>query len=442
MAGVKGNELITLQGFPKGINNRAREEAVPSGALRAAVNVDIDNQGRTQRRSGYALAKAMPGAHSAWQHYDCDWMLVAAGNTLSALNETLDVVNTAALTRPGAPISYTLAAGRVYWSNGADMGMLTQDGTFADWTFEQPGGNPDIAPMVGVGGLEGGTYQVAVTFIHADGRESGASLASLVDVNTGDGLNLTNIPQPQSADIETVRIYRTTQNGDVLYRALDLPVGLASTLLGAQTLGRALETQFRSAIPAGHIVRFHNGRLLVAAGRFLYWSDSFNYGLTKLTENYVAFNDDITLLEPVGHAGNASCYVAAGNRTYSILGSDPKDWTRTVVGPYGAVPGASCVMDAKDIGNGQGGGLDTTGEVPVWLNTDGCIVAGLQGGLLVRLHDRDYVTAINVQRGAMAVRQVDGMKQLISTLQGGNRSGLTATDSAEAEVWKDGRRIR
>ncbi len=147
------------------------------------------------------------------------------------------------------------------------------------------------------------------------------------------------------------------------------------------------------------------------------------------------------MVEPVGHAGNASFFVAAGNRTYSVLGSDPKEWTRTIVAPYGAVPGMSCVVDAKTIGDGRGGHLDTTGEVPVWMATDGGMLAGLQTGLVVRLHDNNYVAPTNIGHGSMATREINGMSQLLATLQGGQTSGMRAGDAVEAEVWKDGRRL-
>lgn len=433
MAGVKFNELITLKGFPKGINNRAKEEAVPDDALRAAMNIDLDRDGKLRRRQGFTLAKSLTNCCSLWAHVDYPFLFVASGGMLHSFNASLETVASVALTS-SAPISYALAAGRVYWSNGLDMGCV-RDGVFETWALEQPGGNPDLSPSVGIGGLEAGCYQVAATFLHSDGRESGATLATLVDLATGDGIQLANIPQPTSADIEFVRLYRTSHNGDVLFLAMDIPVGLTSMLLGHQQLGRALETQFRQAMPAGQIVRLHNGRLLVARGNVLYWSDTFNYGLTKLTENYVQFSHEITMLEPVGHAGNASLYVASGDRLFSVLGEDPKTWARSIAASYGVVRGASCSVDGKSLG------LDTTGDVAVWMNKTGSLVAGLQGGLLVPLHDAQYSGLYNIESGAMATRDINGMSQLIATLKGGNRAGLTTSDSVEAEVWKDGRRI-
>lgn len=441
MAGVSGGELLTLDGFRRGINNVDREESAPDGTLRAAVNVDLDNRGKISRRRGYALAINLPGTHSAWSHPLLDHLLLADDTTLYAVDRSMALQPLAALTAPGRRISYDYVAGRVYWSNGIDMGQL-QHLHATDWCIEQPGGNPDVAPQPGVGGLEGGLYQVAVTFVHADGRESGATLAAVAEVATGDGLQLTNIPQPAGGNIATVRVYRTSHNGDLLYLAQDLPVGITSFLLGAQQLGRQIETQFMEPLPAGDIVRIHNGRALVAKGRALYWSDSLNYGLYRPTEGYVLFSEDIVLVESVGQAGNATLFVAAGNRTYAITGPDPSEWVRVVVAPYGAVPGGACRVDAKSIGDGRGGKLETTGEVPVWMASDGCLVVGLNGGQLVRLTDRDYVGPVGAELGALGAREIDGINQILALSQGGSVSGLAARDAAEAEVWKDGRRIR
>ncbi len=434
MAGVPSNDLLSLTGFRRGLNNLDREESIPKDALRAAVNVDLDDMGKLSRRLGYGLVHALSDCHSLWSHYDHNCLFRVAGSEIQALNSSLQVIDQQTLQRPGNPVSYALAAGRTYWSNEYDSGVFA-DG-FADWAVEQPGGNADVAPAVGIGGLEAGIYQVTATFVHADGRESGAALATEITVPQGGGIALSNIPTPLSPNIQFVRLYRTTHNGDVLYLATDLPAGLDSCLLGHQQLGRALETQFLSAMPAGQIVRAHNGRLLVAAGNVLFWSEAMNYGLTRITENYIAFNDRITMMESVGHAGNVSLYVAAGKRTYSILGADPKEWARTVVAPHGAVPGASTHIDAKSLG------LDTTGEVAVWLGTDGCLVAGLQGGLLVRLHDRNYLGPEDATRGALAARDLPGITQMIALHSGGNASRMAASDIVEAEVWKDGRRIR
>ena len=43
MAGVRDSELLRFEGWPRGINNRAAEEAVPPDALRAAKNFDLDD---------------------------------------------------------------------------------------------------------------------------------------------------------------------------------------------------------------------------------------------------------------------------------------------------------------------------------------------------------------------------------------------------------------
>lgn len=442
MAGVRSSELAGLDGFPLGINNRAKEESVPNGALRAAKNVDIDADGKPSRRPGATLARAASGLHSLWAHdrfpymlgvHDADIVLIDAAETITPLGFSL--------TKPDAPMSFDLLAGAVYASNGTDQVQVREDGSFRAWAAECPGGQPQVTVQAGQGGLAAGTYQVAVTFIDEHGREGGATLPVEVEVEAGDGLLLSSFPVAADPSTTWVRIYCSKPNGEPLYKVQDIPVAMSSFLLGAHQPGAILDKLLLTPLPAGHIVRGHNGRQLVADGNLMLWSPALTYGLTLRHRAYHRYDAPMTLMEPAGEAEGSGLFVAtaAGNgksagRTYYLTGPDPQNWQRVIAYPQGAVPGSATKVDAKALGL-QGG------VVPVWLADNGQLVVGLPGGQVIELHADRYVAPAKADRASIALREFNGMRHLIATLRGGEVSGLAATDLAVAEVWKNGVQI-
>lgn len=67
--------------FPVGINNRDREYALPEGALREAVNLDVTRDGGLLSRKG--LREVLTGdCHSLFTHPHGRFMLLVLNNKL------------------------------------------------------------------------------------------------------------------------------------------------------------------------------------------------------------------------------------------------------------------------------------------------------------------------------------------------------------------------
>ena len=60
-----------------GVDVLSSETALVGGAVRSAVNVDIDRAGRFKRRAGYTRRVAHPGMHSLFYAAQKGWTLVA-----------------------------------------------------------------------------------------------------------------------------------------------------------------------------------------------------------------------------------------------------------------------------------------------------------------------------------------------------------------------------
>lgn len=444
MAGVRDSELLGLAGWPGGINNRAPEEAVPTSSLRAAKNIDLDDQGKPRRRPGSALAVDAAGLHSLWAHDRFPLMLGVFDGDVVAFDPSEDMDTLGAdLERPHQRMSFDLLAGDVYASNGWDKLQVRADGSLRPWAAECPGGQPMAAVSPGVGGLAAGKYQVAVTFIDVDGREGGASLPVELAIAHGDGITLTNFPVAQDPRTAMMRVYASPPNGgELLYAVQDLALGTSSFLLGAHTPGRALDRLFLTPMPAGQIVRAYNGRQVVAARNLLHWSPALTYGLTILHRAHRRYDAEITLVEIAGQAEGSGLFVATAaadgkraGRTYYLTGPDPANWQNVIAYPHGAVRGSATQIDAQALG------LQQSGLVPVWLSDHGQFVIGLPGGQVMELHSDRYAAPAHVEHASIALRELGGVRHLIATMRGGQVSGMAAVDLAEAEVWKNGERI-
>ena len=439
---VKNDELERLLGWPQGLDNLSAEEQLPigkvgrggtvQGSLRVAENVDLDEQGKVSSREGFSLVEALAELHSLWADPMFPYMLAVYDGDLVAFDTNEERTEATALSAPDQPMSYAFHAGWVYYTNGFDCGRFNGEER-QEWAVFPPLGMPTISAF-GAGGLFAGTYQVAITYIDADGRESGSCEIQQVELTEGQGIAMTAIPQPSDASVAYIRVYASKANHPLLYSVRDLPVGATTFIIGVHEPGKQLDTAFLEPLPPGHMVRFHNGRQYVFRNKELYWSEALMPGQSNLASSYLTFNERGALCEGVGEGPEAALFVAAGKRTYLFSGPDPKKWARRIAHPHGAVEGSAVQVDATLLG------LERSGKVPFWLGNDGQFVIGTPAGVQP-LHKDRYAAETGVERASTVLRETRGMRHILSVLKGGTVSGLAATDTAEAEVWRDGVRI-
>jgi hypothetical protein len=441
---VPDGKLITLRGWPQGINNLSAEteldlgKAGPggkvTGELRVAENLDLDEQGKISQRDGYSQIEALTGLHSLYANKRFPLMLAVYNGQLVSFSSTLARSSRLNLLSRTSRMSYDYDAGWVYFSNGFDSGRINEAGQVEPWGLKAPIGQPTVNASA-AGGLAAGTYQVAITYLDGNGRESGSTLAAEVNLASGQGLALTAVPQPTEASVTTIRVYVSSANGSQLRYARDLPVGMTSTSIGVHTPGKPLATQFCEPLPAGQIVRIYRGRMYVIRDRVLYWSEAMNYGQGVLAANYLGFNDRGTLLEGVHTDTSAGMFAAFGKRTYFFTGSEPKQWQKAIAHPHGAVIGSSTLADGPALE------LEVNGDIPYWLDDAGQFVIGGPDGRVRPLHAERFVGPVNAEAAATVFREAGGLRQLLTTTMGGQVSPLAVGDRVEAEVWKNGVRI-
>lgn len=419
------DELVKLDGWSKGVDNVREEYDLDKKSLRKALNVDITGSGKLRRRDGYSLLVAGTDVHSLWSYGDT--VLFVADGALKYMQAGIWVAQELLTGFSADPVSYEGLGQYVYFTNGTLFGRVDTLGATASfgWGVADPGGQP-TATAVNYGGLSEGTYQIAVTFRSTDGLESGSTLAVAVAVEAGGGVQLTDIPQGDGA---TVRVYASTANGtsEELWFHSEYAMGTTEAFLTKVTSGKPLVTQHLEALPPGQLIRRFQGRLYVAQGSFLLFSDPLRFHLWAADDNYIVFPERITALEPT-HDG---LYVVAG-KTYFLAGTDPKQFHLREVAPTGAAEGTGTQVPGVVFPD-----LKTAHPVAYWFSERGPVV-GMPGGQIVYLLD-GRIAVNQYLRGSTLLREQHGVRQLITTLQGpGASSGFAATDSSAMTVYRNG----
>jgi hypothetical protein len=388
---VATKPLLSLGTF-LGVNNRldatrlgvTLQGRVSATYLRIGENIDIHG-GFFRLREGYSTPLTPP-AHSVWGDGEPDGYAVVDGN--------LEQLRTsgAALQRTvvrygmsGQPVSFERApTGDIYWTDGVTLGRISagQDRMPA---APAPNPVPNVSARPGEGTMAAGQYLFAFTRLTQD-PESAATPVQRVVLPEAGGFFITGL----QADTLT---YASGPNGDVLTRVEPIGNALAVDSLGA---GPRCETLLLQPLPAGQIVRHYNGRMLVARGNTLLFSEPYRYGLYNPAQSFIPLPGPITVMEPcVG-----GVFVCA-DQTYWLAG-DLMGTQAVPVLPFGGVAGS---------------GARSPDETQVcWVSPKGLVI-GASDGTATAVQD-DAVRFADAARAACLFRDWDGMSHVIYTRQG------------------------
>lgn len=425
---IAENELVGID-FSGGKNNVAKETELPKGSVRELLNADLSNSGEISRRRGYtkiydAGSEAVHSLFSSKLH-----TVFCQDTTLRKFNQDYTATLLKTGINPNNLMSYTEVNNQIYYSNAVDTGIVLEDGSVAPWGVKEPTGQP-LLTLNATGNLWEGTYQVAITFVDANGQESGSSLAATIDVPAGNGITCSLFPT--NADAAFINVYLTAPNGTVLHHRAQVPMGTTDVnfLSNPDKYGKQLETQFMEQMPAGHIVRYFKGRMWVAVGNVLMFSPALRYGVYDPRHTYFQFPSRITIVQPV----EDGVYVVS-DQTYFLSGTDPMQMAQRVVYSTGAVEGTGINVPPTMIKEDE---FDTLPDyLAFWYSSQGAVL-GLPGGQ-VRTITEDIMNLPDYGRGATLLRNENGIRQLVTSLGArGNASGFGASDTAVAEVRRNG----
>lgn len=400
---------VEIGPFNLGVNNRLpdTELTVPKvGAyLRSGVNIDLATTGNIKRRAGFTQKQAGSDCHSLYS--DGEHAYMVDGTTLYVLNEAIGKTAIRSGLTPGARLSYADVNGRTIYTDGTVLRQL--DGT------DKPFGVPTLSPEPGAhsasGSLYAGKYQLCFTYLGSDGQQSGSTTPIAVD-SLG-AIVITGLPVAFPAGVSGLMVYMTSVNGDQLMLAhlLTTPQSELTITTNPQLGGRCPTLQLKP-MPAGSLVRYNNGRLLVAVGNILHYSEPYALSLRNAGKNFIPFDAAITIIESV----KTGTYVATETKSYYFAGDIAASDMLEVL-PYGAVAGT--------------GGASPDALKCWWMSTRGLVHAA-EGAAKNVQEDNIAVNAAKV--GASLFREHDGMKQIVTSTFGVEQTGAAAYTYLDAEI--------
>ena len=373
-------DIIAYEGWA-GIRNDVLPQRMALTDLVMGQNIDIDETGGIKRRTGYASVYG-GNTHSLWS--DGTTALFIEGTTLKRLNANYTTTTLRTGLTALRAMSCMKVNDTVYYANGRELGVI-QNGAARTWGIDV---STPLGATTTVGNMPAGDYQFTQTYLRSDGQESGAGLAGRIRVAVGSGVVLT-LPVSTDPGVTSKVVYRTTPNGDILYRAAVIPNSTTSFTYQNDTseLALPLDTQFMGPPPAGHLLGYYYGRMYVAVGSDLFYSEPYAYELFD-RRRYLSFDSRITMFAPVSSENsrdNAGVFIGTERTTTWLAGNGPDDF-KYVAGPsYGVVMGAMDYVDGSMFTDGSSGAR----MLPMWLSARG-ICVGLAGGMVQNVTQARY----------------------------------------------------
>lgn len=403
-----------------GVDVLSNETALPAGAVRSAVNVDISREGRFKRRIGYGRYLAQSGLHSLYHAVQRGWTFVMRDAELHQLDVNNYTITSVAALNSTDPVSYVEHNGNVYFANRTTVGWLPSNSMLV-----RPVGVP--TPNVPVlsattGSLLPGRYGVVVSYIDDRGEEGGASALQTIDLPTGGGIRMSGLSQRIGWQIAA---YITSADGDILRRAAAFPAVFPAYSVSEPAFGSEPDTQFLVPLPPGDIIRWHSRRLYTARNGTLYFSESKYPHLHNPAHGMIPFSGHIAFVEAV----TDGLYVGDSRGVWFLSGTDPTKFELRRVSTCRAVARSSLVVPPEHFPEKM---VPTSTPVAVWLSTSGYVV-GMPGGTTVELHsDRIRVPPGLTGRSVFLLR--DGYRQIVTPVNSSSTAAVGAAVDSEAII--------
>lgn len=368
-----------------GMNTRAPAHALSrttQGGGRILIprelrNLLVTDAGTLETRQGITLAAAGTDVHSLWSDGK-DRALFVDGTVLK------DFSGATLHTGIQGPVSADVYGEEIYWSDGAYLGCIHNGANHLAALAP-----PNPAPIVSAtnGALPPGLYQVAFT-LSDDRGESPSTWPIAVDLPNGGGLSITGLPAV------AVNVYVAPAGSTVLqfYARISGPIAITAP----PQLGHTLQTEGLMPMPPGKIVRTHNGRLLVARGKLIHFSEPFAPALHRPIEGFIPFPDRVTMVRP----NDEGVYVGTTKATYWLAGTDVAKVELVNVLRIGAAEHSDSLVD------------DEAGIVQ-WFSDDG-LVRGDRAGQVTQMQS-DTAPAQKASRAATHHMDLDAAPHSVAT---------------------------
>jgi len=357
----------------KGVRNDVDLNRFAHADLSAGMNIDLDETGRLIRRGGIAQIEST-ASHSLWSNGTKAYLV--AGNTMYYIDQSLNrwPVRDMNMTR----VRYAEINNVVYWTDGLETGQIVGNTRSTRLGIAPP---LQLSATVIPGALRAGRYMFTMTYARVNGEESGAPICGEIVLPVDGGIQL-DLPTSSDTSVYEKRIYLTAWNGETPY--------LAGTVLNAvptasfadmPELGAAVRTQFMTDAPPGVIIRYYAGRLWIAYGNYIWYSQPYEYGLFDRRSGFLGFDAEVRTISVVADG----IFVGTSEETYWLSGTDPTQMQLQRVADYGTILGTETSVQGLYL---TSDGLP--GQVACWYSNKGMCI-GMTGGQMKNMTGGRYI---------------------------------------------------
>jgi hypothetical protein len=406
--------MVQIGPWPKGINNRSADYALPNDVARNLVNIDINNLGNGKRRKGCTRVYSGLFPKGGFSCPAGEYFIEQGKIKKFNINNTATVIFKEII---GTEYTWTYLNNTIYFSDG-NISLKIINDVVSKWGMLIPS-SPSIHSTPGTYGS--GQYLAAVCWVDANGVESGASLITSVILQDNTGVIFSNLPISIDPQVVALRLYLSMPNGSELYHIANVNLGTIDYTI---TVGRyddsnILEHTQVSPAPAGRIIRFHNGRAFVADEfGYVWYSDPLEFDHFRLGDNFLLFPQKVDIMEPVA-GGIFFCY---GDKTEFYSGDVEDGFTIIPLVDYGGI-------------YGTGKSIPNSANV-CWQSQRGMCI-GTPDGNMKNIVEENVATE-TATKGTTLIKEKDGLRQFIASLHQTTPSPLAATSWIEAEIIRRG----
>lgn len=399
---------MRIDTFP-GLNNKDDPYEVGLSGLVAADNVDISAKNKPSRRAGYE--KVYSGQiEAAWG--DHDTLLFIEDGTLKSLRSDNTAETVASLTANARHLHACRAYdNRLYWTTPTDAGVI-RDGQNRPFGVLKP---TRVAAVEGIGALPAAAYMVGLTYVNSFLTEGPLAYTSVKAFGSVEVTIPHGVLELLAADIEHVRLYLSSPDGEVMYLANEIDVGDSNTISydgDCTDLGVPADAANLDNLPTGGFLAAYAGRLWSGFGYdgqgFVAYTSPYAE-LTNALTDFFAFPEPVTGLGGLDAGRFPGLYVGTERAVYFLSGSDPGRMESRKVMDHGVIRGTMKKVDGRVVGKG------VDAEVLLWTSERGICVGAPEGEATILTKDR--VESLTGSAGTAILRRADGQNHLITILR-------------------------
>lgn len=115
---------------------------------------------------------------------------------------------------------------------------------------------------------------------------------------------------------------------------------------------REVTTRVLSSPPVGHLLSFFNGRIYIAVGNSIYYTEANSRNHVDLASNVIIESSRIRMIAPV----EGGIYIGNSKEILFYKGESPKTFTRSLVANYPVVEGTATTVMVSQVGELEEGG--------------------------------------------------------------------------------------